>query len=78
MRELRKLGPEATRLVTRYLRERIASTADPRRFGLPLRASLHGLWRYRVGDFRIIASIEDQKLIVLVVRIGHRKDVYES
>jgi mRNA interferase RelE/StbE len=43
----------------------------------PLRGELHGLWRYRVADYRILAQIKQQKLLVLVVRIGHRKDVYD-
>jgi len=61
----------------RYLRERIATEADPRRFGHALTRDLKGLWRYGVGDYRIVASIEDERLVVLVVTIGHRREVYE-
>jgi mRNA interferase RelE/StbE len=76
-RDLRKLGAEAQRLILRYLRERIATAEDPRRFGRPLTHDLKGLWRYRVGDYRIVASIEDGRFIVLVVTVGHRREVYD-
>ena len=75
-RDLRKLGSEAGRSVTRYLRERIATADDPRRFGHALTGDRKGLWRYRVGDYRIVASIEDSRFVVLVVTIGHRREVY--
>ena len=75
-RELRKLGPDAERRVLRYLRERIASREDPRRLGHALTGDLQGLWRYRVGDYRIVASIEDDRFVVLVVTVGHRREVY--
>jgi mRNA interferase RelE/StbE len=76
-RDLRKLGHDARRLIQRYLRERIATAENPRRFGRPLTGDLKGLWRYRVGDYRIVAAIEDERFIVLVVTVGHRRNVYE-
>jgi mRNA interferase RelE/StbE len=76
-RDLRKLGANAQRLILRYLRERIATAEDPRRFGHALTGDLKGLWRYRIGDFRIVASIEDERFIVLVVTVGHRREVYD-
>lgn len=76
-KELRKLDRQAQQEILRYLRERIATEEDPRRFGKPLARELAGLWRYRIRDFRVICNIEDDKLIVLVVRVSHRKDVYE-
>jgi mRNA interferase RelE/StbE len=75
-RELRKLGSEAERLILRYLRERIATADDPRRSGHPLTGDRKGFWRYRVGDYRIVAAIEDDRFIVLVVTVGHRREVY--
>ncbi|HKA77984.1 MAG TPA: type II toxin-antitoxin system RelE/ParE family toxin [Pseudolabrys sp.] len=75
-RDLRKLGSEAERLILRYLRDRISGSDDPRRFGHALTGDRKGLWRYRVGDYRIVASIEDRHFIVLVVTIGHRREVY--
>jgi len=75
-RELRKLGPDAERRVLRYLRERIAGSPDPRRFGHALTGDHKGLWRYRVDDYRIVAFIEDDRFVVLVVTVGHRREVY--
>jgi mRNA interferase RelE/StbE len=76
VRDLRKLGSEAERLILRYLRERIAGADDPRRFGHALTGDLKGLWRYHVADYRIVAQIEDDRFVVLVVTIGHRREVY--
>ena len=76
-RDLRRLGAEAERLILRYLRQRIATAEDPRRFGRPLTGDLKGFWRYRVGDYRMIASIEDDRFVVLVVTVGHRREVYD-
>ena len=76
-RDLRKLDTTTQRQILRYLRERIATADDPRRFGHALSHDLKGLWRYRVGDYRIVASIEDDRFIVLVVIVGHRREVYE-
>jgi mRNA interferase RelE/StbE len=77
-RELRKLDPQTQREILRYLRERIAGSPDPRQFGKPLRLQLAGLWRYRVGDSRLICRIEDDRLVVLVIRVAHRRNVYEE
>jgi len=50
---------------------------DPRSLGEPLTGDLSGLWRYRVGDYRILAQIEDDRLIILVVHVEHRKNIYD-
>jgi mRNA interferase RelE/StbE len=76
VRDLRKLGADAETRVLRYLRERIVGSNDPRRFGHALTGDYKGLWRYRVGDYRIVAAIEDDRFVVLVVTIGHRREVY--
>ena len=75
-KELRKLDHSAQNQIIRYLDERIATEEDPRRFGDGLTADKAGLWRYRVGDYRIITSIEDNVTRILVVKIGDRKEVY--
>ena len=76
-KELRKLDKQLQKDILKYLRERIAVDADPRRFGKPLSYDKHGLWRYRVQDARIICRIEDDELFILVVRVGDRKVVYD-
>jgi mRNA interferase RelE/StbE len=75
-RDLRKLDVPGQRRILRYLRERIATDEDPRRFGHALTGDLKGLWRYRVRDYRIVASIADERFVVLVVTVGHRREVY--
>lgn len=75
-RDLDRLDPQHARKVLAYLYERIATDKDPRRFGEPLRHGLFGLWKYRVGDYRIVCDIRDEKILVLVLRIGHRRKVY--
>jgi len=75
--DLKKIDRGAQRHIMRYLRERIATEKDPRRFGAPLRRELSGLWKYRLGDYRIICRIEDKKVVVYVIRVGHRKDIYK-
>ena len=61
-----------------YMDYRVATAKDPRDFGKPLRASKFGLWRYRVRDYRIICELQEKRLIVLVVAIGHRSTIYED
>lgn len=78
LRELRRLDHETQRRIIRFLDARIAGAADPRRFGHPLRAELHGLWRWRVGDYRIIGRVQEVIVLVQIVRIGHRKNVYDA
>ena len=59
LKELKKLGKQAQQEIVAYLDERVVNEADPRRFGKSLKADLVGLWRYRVGDFRILCQIVD-------------------
>ena len=77
IRDARKLDPQARKNVISYLHERISTEEDPRRCGKPLLADLSGLWRYRVGDYRIVCRIEDDKLVVLVLAVGHRSKIYD-
>jgi len=77
-KELRKLDKQLQNDILQYLRKRIAVSDDPRRFGKPLSYDKHGLWRYRVQDARIICRIEDDSLIVLAVKVGYRKEVYND
>lgn len=71
-----KLDPRERQRIRAFLEEKLAGMDDPRSLGKALSGSLAGLWRYRVGDYRIVARIEHERLVVLVVRIGHRGDVY--
>jgi mRNA interferase RelE/StbE len=60
------------------LENRVVTSNDPRQLGAALTGNLKGLWRYRIGDYRIICRIEDRALIVVVVIVGHRRDIYET
>ena len=74
---LAQLDVRSARRILEFLNERVAQAGDPRRAGQALKGSTLGnFWRYRVGDYRIIADIQDQTVTVLVVRIGHRREVY--
>ena len=76
--ELGRLDPQYTKRILKYLFERIATDEDPRRFGDPLRSNLAGLWKYRIGNYRVICEIQEEVLLVLVVRVGHRREVYRK
>jgi mRNA interferase RelE/StbE len=77
LHELQILDRQAQKDIIAYLDRRIATRLDPRRFGKPLKANLTGLWRYRVRDYRILCQIKDRTLLVLVISVGHRKNVYD-
>jgi mRNA interferase RelE/StbE len=74
---LKKLDPQTAGRITKFMRERVAPLENPRQLGEAMQGSKLGeFWKYRVGDWRIIARIEDQSVLVLVVRIGNRREVY--
>lgn len=73
-RQLAKLDRQIARRITKYLREKIAPLEDPRSLGESLKGRLREYWKYRVGDYRIVADIQDDVLRILVVRIGNRKE----
>jgi mRNA interferase RelE/StbE len=76
-KQLEKLHRKDAQRIMTFLEERLAKHDNPRSLGEPLQGTLlGGYWRYRVGDYRIICDIQDQKLVVLVVEIGHRSSVY--
>lgn len=76
-KELTKLDRAAAQRIVRFLRERLSVIDDPRSLGEALKGSRLGdFWKYRVGDYRIIARINDGTVTILVVRTGHRGDVY--
>lgn len=75
-RQLRKLDRIAAKRITTFLRERLSGVAGPRQLGKSLHGSFGNFWSYRVGDYRILCEIYDDKLLVLVVAIGHRSEIY--
>lgn len=77
-RELDKLDRAAKERIVRFLRERIAANEDPRRAGEALHGDKSTFWKYRVGDYRLICDIQDARVTVLVLAIGHRREIYRS
>ena len=75
-RELAELDKPVARRISKFLYERLGKLDDPRKIGVRLQGTLSEFWRYRVGDYRIICSLEHERLVVLVLRIGHRREVY--
>jgi mRNA interferase RelE/StbE len=71
VKDVKKLDPQIQREILNYMERHIAKADDPRTFGKPLRHSKFGLWRYRLRDFRIICQLQETKLVVLVVSVGH-------
>lgn len=76
-KQLAKLDKVEARRITKFLRERLAATDNPRNTGKALSGPLGGLWRYRVGDYRLICEIQDGVLCVLVLKIDNRREVYK-
>ena len=76
-KELAKLDRQVARRLLDFLKQRVINLKDPRSVGQALKGSKLGeFWKYRVGDFRIMASIQDQKMIILILRVGNRREIY--
>jgi mRNA interferase RelE/StbE len=75
-KQFSKLGKSAQQEIEKYISKHLESEEDPCRFGKPY-LSIKGAWRYRVGDYRLVCLLQNQQLIVLVVKVGHRRNVYD-
>ncbi|WAR44717.1 type II toxin-antitoxin system RelE family toxin [Methylomonas rapida] len=75
-RDLQKLDKPIQKRIAAFLQERIQAAENPRASGKALQGNLSGLWRYRVGDYRLLCRFEDEELVVLVIEIGHRREIY--
>ena len=76
LKEAKKLDRNARKKIVEYLEKRVLASQNPYQLGKPLKGNKAGIWRYRVGDYRILCQIEDEVLIVLIIAVGHRKDIY--
>lgn len=76
VKELKKLDRSVARRIITTLEERIATLDDPRTLGSALTGDHAGYWRWRVGDYRVVARIEDERVVIIVVRVAHRRQVY--
>lgn len=76
VKELKKLDRTAAARIIKTLEERIAVLDDPRTLGSALTGDHAGYWRWRIGDYRVVARVEDERITILVVRVAHRREVY--
>ena len=75
-REFRKLDSYTQRMVKAWIDRNISETDNPRQHGKGLSANRRGQWRYRIGDYRLLCEIQDDRLVILALTIGHRREVY--
>ena len=75
-KQLRNLDQPIQKRLIDWLEDRLEGCKNPRHFGEPLRGELAGLWRYRIGAYRVICEIQDQRLVVLALAVGHRREIY--
>ncbi len=76
VKTLKKLDAHNALLITAWIRKNLEGCKDPRAHGKPLTANLREQWRYRVGDYRLLAKIEDDRVVILILNIGHRREIY--
>lgn len=77
VKELSKLDKPTLRVIKHWINKNLVDTDDPRKYGKQLKGNLSGVWRYRVGDYRLFARIEDEKLIIFIFEVGHRSEIYK-
>jgi mRNA interferase RelE/StbE len=75
-KEIKKLGKVEAARILATIENRIAALDDPRSVGSALTGEFGGLWCWRIGDYRVIARIEDERITILIVRVAHRREVY--
>ncbi|MDE6718561.1 MAG: type II toxin-antitoxin system RelE/ParE family toxin [Treponemataceae bacterium] len=77
-KEFKKLDKYTQRLIKAWIEKNLVGTEDPRRHGKGLTANRNGQWRYRIGDYRLICNIDDGRLVILALSVGHRREVYNN
>ena len=76
LKDLKKLDRHTAALILGWIRKNLEGCENPRLYGKGLTANRSGQWRYRVGDYRLLAEIEEDKIIILILSIGHRREIY--
>ena len=76
VRQIRKLDPATRKLIKSWIEKNLLNTTDPRQHGKALTGTLGQYWRYRVGDYRILAEINDTEIVIIIIEIGHRREIY--
>lgn len=75
-KEFKKLDKYTQRMIKAWIDKHLTDCQNPRAFGKGLTANRSGQWRYRIGDYRLICNIQDDKLIILALSVGHRSNIY--
>ena len=76
VRQIKKLDPATRKLIKSWIEKNLLNTTDPRQHGKALTGTLGQYWRYRVGDYRILAEINDTEIVIILIEVGHRRDIY--
>lgn len=76
LRDLKKLDRHTAAMITGWIRKNLEGCTNPRQHGKGLTANRSGQWRYRVGDYRLLADIQDNRIVILILNVGHRSEVY--
>lgn len=76
-KEFRKLDKYTQKIIRSWINKNLVKCQNPRQYGKGLTANRKGQWRYRIGDYRLICEIEDEKMIILALTIGHRRSIYK-
>lgn len=77
-KEFKKLDKYTQRMLVAWIDKNLENCTNPRIYGKGLTSNRRGQWRYRIDDYRIICNIEDNKLVILALTIGHRRDIYKD
>ncbi|MBC7960420.1 MAG: type II toxin-antitoxin system RelE/ParE family toxin [Vallitaleaceae bacterium] len=77
LKELKKMDKHTAAMIIGYIEKKLVGDINPRSFGKPLIANQKGKWRYRIGDYRLLSLIEDEKITITVIQVGHRKVIYD-
>lgn len=78
LKSLKKMDKGESAMIMAWVKDNLMYCEDPYRFGKPLRYNLKGTWRYRVGDYRIITNINENEVVILLLEVKHRKEVYDE
>ena len=78
IKTLKKMDKQTSKVIKNWIVKNLVGTSDPRLHGKALVGNLKGMWRYRIGDYRLFAEIHDETVTILIVEIGHRREIYKK
>ena len=78
VRELKKLDKQTARIIKNWVVKNLVDSSDPREHGRALSGNLKGIWRYRVGDYRMFAEIRDEIVTIFIFEVAHRREIYKQ